>query len=184
MVVVDRSTRNKALNDYALLTRDSIQRAWKTPLELNEPSAVKGRVRINYTIDNRGNLVSVKLIQGSGNPEMDMSLMNAIRAAAPFPYFPDGMEAENVLVRANFIVANTPAVPVTTVSHPITTAGKRDSNSKKFHWGAAAGASKSAPKPDSAGKLGSPPEEVKGSSTGDIPPRVNSKKYKWGASNN
>jgi TonB family protein len=181
VAVVDRSTRNKVLNDYALLTRDSIQRSWRTPLELNAPSAVKGRLRINYTIDKKGNLVSVKLVQGSGNPEMDVSLMNAIRAAAPFPFFPDEIQADNVLVRANFIVANTPAVAVTRVSHPVSSREKKSASSKKFHWGAAAGAAKSNPKPKAEPNPAEMPEEISGGASGDIPPRFDSKKYNWGA---
>ncbi len=184
MEVVDRSTRSKILNDYALLTRDSIQKAWRTPLELNSPAAVKGRLRINYTIDKKGNLVSVKLVQGSGNPEMDTSLMNAIRAAAPFPFFPDDIHADSLLVRANFIVATTPAIPVSTVSHPIAKKDQKSAASKKFQWGAPAGSSKSTANTSKNNGPASIPEELTGTSSGNIPPRVNSKKYKWGAKSN
>ena len=117
-IVVDRGTRNKTLNDYVLLTRNAIQTAWVTPLDLAVPSAVKGRVRINYTIANDGRLESVELIKGSGNTEMDRTLLQAIRSAAPFPRFPDDIGAGRVTIRANFVVAETPVIPVTTVEYP------------------------------------------------------------------
>ncbi|MFH0823895.1 MAG: energy transducer TonB [Pseudomonadota bacterium] len=116
--VVDRSTRDKGLNDYVMLTKEAIQRAWKTPLDLQDSSAVKGKIRINYTIARDGALDSIHLIKSSGNSEMDRSLIQAIRDAEPFPAFPDDIRAAQVMVRANFIVADLPSAPVTVVSQP------------------------------------------------------------------
>ncbi|MEJ2716997.1 MAG: energy transducer TonB [Deltaproteobacteria bacterium] len=169
-VVVDRSTRSKVLNDYTLLTRDAIEKAWKTPLDLNVRGAVKGRVRIDYTLKRSGELDSVKLVGSSGNPQMDRSLIRAIRSAEPFPPFPDEMKAQSVLIRANFIVADVPTAPVTTVSQPVGTAvapPSRESNErrKKMKWGLPAGTSRSSLKTTS--------DETQ------FPLRT--KKYQWGA---
>jgi TonB family protein len=175
--VVDRSTRSKILNDYALLTRDAIQKAWTTPLDLAVPNALKGRVRINYTIDRKGNLKALELVRGSGIAAMDRSLLTAVRSAAPFPRFPDEIEAPSVLIRANFIVADLPAVPVTRVSQNVTN-GKPTNTSvpditKKFQWGVPAGSSD--PKSNT-------PESDKAVTQGNdrIPPPFPSKKYPWG----
>ena len=169
-VVVDGSTRIKVLNDYTILTRDAIQRAWKTPLDLNVPEAVKGRIRIDYTVKRSGALDAVRLVRGSGNSDMDRSLLNAIRAAQPFPPFPDEITAGRILIRANFIVADLPTVPVTTVNQPVKSETNRaatdpDKSRKKFRWGLPAGTSqvKQAPAPD------------------PVPPRRPTKKYRWGA---
>lgn len=143
-VVVDRSTRNKALNDYTLLTRDAIQRAWNFPLDLEVPGAVKGRISISYSINRRGGLESVKLVRSSGNQAMDLSLMQAIRSASPFPSFPDEIGAKCVLIRANFVVADLPTVTVTTVEHQ-KNAESSDGSAvspvpvKKYNWGVSAG---------------------------------------------
>ena len=91
--VVDRSTRSKVLNDYTLLTRDTIQRAWTTPTVLNTPGALKGRISVNYIITRSGALESLELVKGLGNPDMDSTLLQAIRSAAPFPPFPDEITA-------------------------------------------------------------------------------------------
>ena len=143
-VVVDRSTRNKTLNDYTLLTRDAIQKAWTTPLDLAVPGALKGKITINYGIKRSGALESVELVRGSGNPDMDRTLMQAIRSAAPFPAFPDEINAGRVLVKANFIVAELPTIPVITVEHPVnsdntTVAGESDRAERKYNWGVSAG---------------------------------------------
>jgi TonB family protein len=169
-IVVDRGTRNKTLNDYVLLTRDAIQTAWVTPLDLPVPSAVKGKVRINYTIANDGRLESVELIRGSGNEEMDRSLMHAIRLAAPFPRFPDDIGADRVTIRANFVVAETPAIPVTTVEYPTDKKGpagitEPGADEPKVLWGVPAeSAHKGEPNVDREPPAPAPP----------------AKKYRWG----
>ncbi len=166
--VVDRSTRSKVLNDYTLLTRDTIQRAWTTPTVLNTPGALKGRISVNYIITRSGALESLELVKGSGNPDMDSTLLQAIRSAAPFPPFPDEITARKLLIRANFIVADLPTLPVTTVGHEVqngkSSASDADRNTKKFIWGAPAGTA--------AEKT--PPVE------NETPPVPVQKKYHWG----
>lgn len=116
-VVVDRTTRNKHLNDYIFLIRDLIQRSWTTPVDIAVPGAVKGRIRINYVITRSGALKSAQLVTGSGNAELDRTLLEAIRLASPFPPFPEHVNARSMLVRANFIVADVPTLPVTRTQH-------------------------------------------------------------------
>jgi TonB family protein len=173
-VVIDKSTRVKSLNDYVLLTRDAIQRKWRTPLELSVPGALKGRIGITYTVTRSGALESLELARGSGNREMDKSLLQAIRAAAPFPPFPDEVAARKLMIKANFIVADVPPVPITTVdlktdqpsdqAPSAPPAPSVENSGKKFIWGTPAGSSDVAPDaPDN-----------------EIPPRPEPPKYQWG----
>ncbi len=143
-LVIDKSTRNRVANDYAMLTRDSIQRVWKTPLSYTTDSALKGKVGITYEIDRNGSLKSVELTRSSGVSEMDESLLRAIQTAAPFPVFPNGINAKSVMIRANFVIADLPKVPLLTVDYRTTEAelsGKVVAKpEKKYQWGAPAGA--------------------------------------------
>jgi TonB family protein len=166
-VVIDRSTRNKMLNDYALLTRDAIQRHWTTPINLNGANALKGKIAVNYIIRDNGTLEKLELVRGSGNQEMDRTLLAAIKTAAPFPHFPDSVEAKRILIRANFIVADTPTAPVIMANHEVAKkdVAPREPTPKKYIWGQPAGASST--KPDEQ-----PSDEV--------PPRPEPRKYKWG----
>jgi TonB family protein len=168
-IVVDRSTRSKVLTDYTLLTRDAIQRAWTTPLNFNEPSALKGRISVTYAIGRDGSVESVELVKGSGHQDMDRSLIAAIRSAAPFPAFPDEIEAASVLIRANFIVADLPTIPVITAAHelrdrPTPVETEPDQSPKKFIWGVPAGSSEQ--------KISNPEDQ-------STPP-ASPKKYHWG----
>jgi len=169
---VDGGTRSKVLNDYTLLTRDAIQKTWTIPLDLSSPSAIKGRIRINYTIRRTGELDSVELVRGSGNADMDRSLLEAIRLAQPFPPFPDDVRAVAVSIRANFIVADLPVVPVTTVSQPVEPAPQAadqpaDSQQKKLIWGQPAGSAQ-------------PEKEPAAAPTSTPAPEPSAKKFKWG----
>jgi len=172
LVVVDRSTRDKTLNDYTHLTRNAIQKSWNTPVRLASSDALKGKIAVNYCISREGRLESVQLVRGSGDAEMDRTLLDAIRAAAPFPSFPDYLPARRVLIRANFIVADQPLAPVTTVQHST----KRDAKeapkaeggepNRKFSWGVSAG---------HAGATQGSSQET------ETPiPAPPAKKYKWG----
>jgi TonB family protein len=142
--VVDRNTKNRALNDYALLTRDAIQNAWTTPLELAVPDAIKGRIQVNYVIRKNGGLEKVELVKGSGNSEMDGSLLAAIRAASPFPAIPAAVKAGRVLIRANFIVADVPSTKARHANHEQVRPAESDTDEnqpekRKYHWGRPAG---------------------------------------------
>jgi TonB family protein len=174
-VVVDASTRNKSLNDYTLLTRDIIQKAWKRPLDIEVPSALKGRVRIDYCVKRSGEIDSIKLVRGSGVSDMDKALIEAIRAAQPFPPFPDDVQANRILIRANFIVADLPTAPVATVSQPAPADKKlpqadNEPGPPKLIWGQPAGTS--TPRNDDQGPADNPP---------GLPPAP--RKYQWGTPN-
>jgi TonB family protein len=167
-IVVDKSTRNKALNDYTLLTRDCIQRAWTTPVDLSVPGALKGKVSVNYVVKRSGAVDKVELVRSSGNPEMDRTLLLAIRNAAPFPPFPEGVEAKRIMIRANFVVADLPTMPIITATHDLpkdkSEAESSRDNSKKYIWGAPAGSSTA----------------NTDETTVATPPAPPQKRYKWG----
>ncbi|MFH1117314.1 MAG: energy transducer TonB [Pseudomonadota bacterium] len=170
-VVVDRTTRSKELNDYVVLTRDLIQRAWTTPVDLAVPGAMKARIRINLALKRSGAVGLVQMVQGSGNDDLDRSLLKAIRAASPFPPFPEAVNARSMLIRANFIVADLPTIGVTTAQHridrgvpPEVAAPAAQQAPKQYVWGIPAG---------SAGE--------KSSSEGtEVPEAPQTKKYRWG----
>jgi len=113
----------------------------------------------------------LELVRGSGNADMDRTLLNAIRAAGPFPRFPEEIHARKVLIRANFIVAETPTVPVTRVDHEIDKkpipGQDSEPSQKKYIWGVPAGsAHRMESAPPAAAAVPEPPQATK--------------KYRWG----
>ncbi|MBI5572624.1 MAG: TonB family protein [Desulfomonile tiedjei] len=171
-MVVDRGTRDRTVNAYVLLTRDSIQRAWTTPVTMNVAGAVKGHVCVNYVVSRSGSLVSLELVEGSGNAEMDRTLLQAIKGAAPFPPFPDKVQARSLFIRAKFVVADVPTAPVTTAQHEVEPTVKPepqlitpDNAEKQFKWGSPAA---------------SPGADAAISPQNEIPPRPAFTRYRWG----
>lgn len=170
-IVVDRSTVDKTINEYVLHTRDAVQSVWTTPVPVAGASAVKARITVNYVVSRSGELESVSLVRGSGNDEFDKSLVDAIRSAAPFAPFPEGVHAGSMLVRAKFIVAEVPTVGVTTVDMKVsndtaqpTPPVSAEPEEPKFVWGSPAEKSSAAPaQPDAA-----------------MPPAPAPPRYRWG----
>lgn len=170
-IVVDKSTRSKALNDYVLSTRDAIQRAWTTPVDTDSSSAIKGHITIYYTVTRSGAVRHVQLVQGSGNAEMDRSLVEAIRFAAPFAPFPRDIPAHQVLIKAKFVVADMPTVPVMTVDAPVKNFSTPEEatssdNAKKFKWGVPAATSSR--------------DKLVTTDTNETQPPRQIKKFRWG----
>lgn len=181
-VIVDGATQNRALNEYVVSTRNAIQKNWRTPLSLETPEAVKGRVRIDYTVRRDGALDSLTLVRGSGKPEMDRSLLEAIKSAQPFSPFPNGVNADRIQVRGNFIVADTPTADVVTVSDA---SGRKapqpepaTQSYKKLLWGMPAGAARS--ETDRTPSV-SPQEPSKAEKESAMPSAPEVRKYEWGA---
>jgi len=176
-IIVDKTPRNTPLNNYAVLTRDHIQNVWTTPVNLMTSDALKGKVAVKYEIARDGSLVSVQLVRGSGNPDMDRSLIKAIRSAAPFPAFPRDLTAGNVLIKANFIVADLPVVPVLKVEHRMDSQGPSETTQvdshKKYIWGVPAG---TALRKD----ISIPAEEALKEKTPTAVEYPHSTKFKWG----
>jgi len=173
-LVVDRSTRSKVVNDYTLLTRDAIQRAWTMPTHMSTPDALKGRVGINYTVRRDGSLESVQLVRGSGNPDMDKTLLHAIRSAS-FPPFPDDIQVNKLVIQANFIVADMPTLPAVTADHEVpakpSVEPAPDQTRKKYIWGVPAG---------SAFRKEPIPEGAPVQTPAQNPAPAPAKKYRWG----
>jgi TonB family protein len=170
-VVVDRTTRSHAVNEYVLLTRDAIQRAWTTPVDMNTAAALKGRVAITYVVTRGGQLTDVELVEGSGNEEMDRTLIEAIRHAAPYPPFPDEINARKLIIRAKFVVADLPVAPATTVDMSVINAKEPSESAdeatpKKFRWGTPAQTSH--------------PKLVTPAAPGETPSPPPSRRFRWG----
>lgn len=75
---------------YETAVRSAIGRKWMLPPEaLN--NFRPGRLIVNVTIDRSGNLLRFVIMESSGSASLDHAGLEALRAAAPFPPFPEEM---------------------------------------------------------------------------------------------
>ncbi|EJZ17718.1 TonB family protein [Rhizobium sp. Pop5] len=89
----DRNSRGVSSNDgigsaafanYDGKVRSRIRRAIRTP------RGVEGTVVVSFSVNGSGGLTSVRVVNGSGVPEIDQIAIDAIRRAAPFGPTPGG----------------------------------------------------------------------------------------------
>lgn len=53
---------------------------------------LEGRVVVAFTVEADGRLAGVRVVESSGSELLDEAALEAVRQAAPFPPFPDGVE--------------------------------------------------------------------------------------------
>ncbi|MGK0674668.1 MAG: TonB family protein [Halothiobacillaceae bacterium] len=53
---------------------------------------LEGRVVVAFTVEADGRLAGVRVVESSGSELLDEAALEAVRKAAPFPPFPDGVE--------------------------------------------------------------------------------------------
>ncbi|MBB2704894.1 UNVERIFIED_ORG: protein TonB [Rhizobium esperanzae] len=73
-----------AFANYDGKVRSRIRRAMRTP------RSVEGTVVVSFSVNGSGGLTSVRVVNGSGVPEIDRLAVDAVRRAAPFGPTPGG----------------------------------------------------------------------------------------------
>lgn len=84
-------------SEYMRKVQRKITRKWKPPL-----SDYSTKVVVNYVIHKNGDLGNYYVAESSGNSRMDVSAMEALKKAAPFPPLPVGFGEESVDVKFTF----------------------------------------------------------------------------------
>jgi protein TonB len=87
---------------YANLLRDKIARVWQS----GGLNAAAGPVTVQFTMRRDGSLVAglPRVVQTSGDANVDRSAQRAIYDAAPFPQLPPGLGRNEVTVELSFHV--------------------------------------------------------------------------------
>ncbi len=83
---------------YLLGIQRKIETAFTVPSFAPDHGAV-GVPIVGFTIRRNGALVEVVLLRSSGYPTLDLALVTAVRRAAPYPPFPDGLHDQEISVR-------------------------------------------------------------------------------------
>lgn len=62
----------------------------------------KGLVQMNFTIDPAGNVLSVRIVSSSGNPELDQLMIETARRASPVPAPPPAIAKPRMTITSSF----------------------------------------------------------------------------------
>jgi TonB family protein len=98
---ISLDTKDKRYVSYAKLIKDKIRHHWKYPPEARQ-RLLEGKLMAIFSLGRDGNLTQIGVIQNSGHKILDSEAIRAIRAASPFPPFPEHISVGRLNVKATF----------------------------------------------------------------------------------
>lgn len=105
--VISLNTRESRYASYFARIRRQIELAWNYPNEAQR-KGMTGELTLRFQISRDGNLMNVRLINGSGYNILDEAAFQAVKSAAPYYPFPVTIDKETLLILANFIYSPRP----------------------------------------------------------------------------
>jgi len=99
---ISLDTHDKRYVTYARLIKEKILRRWKYPAEARR-YLIEGKLMALFSLVNEGDMIQVKIIETSGHEILDKEAIRAIRAAAPFPPFPENIPLRRLNIKASFV---------------------------------------------------------------------------------
>jgi protein TonB len=82
---------------YAALIRERVAQRWRTA-EVDPRLQAAPTVIVTFDVRRDGSVSAVRMLQRSGNPQLDYSCQRAILEASPFPPLPAGFERDTATV--------------------------------------------------------------------------------------
>ena len=99
---ISLDTKETRYASYFARIKRQIELVWDYPNEA-ERRGIVGHLTLRFQISRDGNLMNVRLINGSGYNILDEAALQAVKSAAPYYPFPVTIDRENLLILANFI---------------------------------------------------------------------------------
>ena len=100
--VISLDTTETKYASYFARIKHQIERVWDYPEEAAR-RGISGELTLRFQIQRDGDLMDVRLIEGSGSELLDFAAIRAIKSAAPFYPFPVTIEKEKISILATFI---------------------------------------------------------------------------------
>ncbi len=100
--VISLDTTETKYASYFARIKHQIQRVWDYPEEAAR-RGISGELTLRFQIQRDGDLMDVRLVEGSGSELLDFAAIRAIKNAAPFYPFPVTIEKNKISILATFI---------------------------------------------------------------------------------
>lgn len=104
---ISLDTKESKYASYFARIKRQIELAWNYPNEAQR-KGITGELTLRFQISRDGNLMNVRLINGSGYNILDEAALQAVKSAAPYYPFPVTIEKEALPILANFIYSPRP----------------------------------------------------------------------------
>lgn len=112
---ISLNTKESKYASYFALIKRQIELVWDYPNEAQR-KGITGQLTLRFQISRDGNLMNVRLINGSGYNVLDEAALQAVKSAAPYYPFPVTIDRETLPILANFIYSPRPGTPY--LPHP------------------------------------------------------------------
>jgi periplasmic protein TonB len=90
---------------YTKIVQQWIEAQWEYP-DLAKQHGLQGRVVVQFTIQQNGEVTLLELVRSSGSALLDEEAVRAIRAAAPFRPFPRSIQEPGLKIIAGFVYSD------------------------------------------------------------------------------
>lgn len=104
---ISLDTRESKYASYFARIKRQIELAWNYPSEAQR-KGMTGELTLRFQISRDGNLMNVRLINGSGYNILDEAALQAVKSAAPYYPFPVTIDKEALPILASFIYSPRP----------------------------------------------------------------------------
>ncbi|MBN2060213.1 MAG: energy transducer TonB [Deltaproteobacteria bacterium] len=98
---ISLDTKDKRYISYAGLIKEKISYKWKYPKDARE-HLLEGRLTAFFSLSKDGKMIEIYITSPSGHEILDREVIRAVKAAAPFPPFPDAIKVSRLNINANF----------------------------------------------------------------------------------
>lgn len=99
---ISLNTRESKYASYFARIKRQIELVWSYPEEAQRKK-ITGQLTLRFQISRDGNLMNVKLIDGSGHEILDHAALQAVKSAAPYYPFPVTIDRATLPILANFV---------------------------------------------------------------------------------
>ena len=103
---ISLDTRETKYASYFARIKNQIELVWVYPSEAAQ-RGVSGKLTLRFKISKDGNLLGIRLIEGSRYEVLDLAAIKAIKEAAPFYPFPLTIKKKKLSILATFVYSPT-----------------------------------------------------------------------------
>ncbi len=93
---------NSAYADYLSHVRGKIDSCWQYP-PFAQDKGIEGALTLRFSIDARGRITAVQVLQPSEHPILDRESVRTVRAAGPFMPLPQKFNLDRLNILASFV---------------------------------------------------------------------------------
>ena len=98
---ISLDTKDKRYVSYARLIKGRIGSQWRYP-SAARARLIEGQLMVLFSLVREGEVIEIRLLDPSGHKILDEEAVRAIRAAAPFPPFPNHVTVKRLNIQASF----------------------------------------------------------------------------------